>query len=54
MAEGVTSAKPLAINMREVYTKPVEVPEVYVYGLGTKQWEYRVEKLEVKKWPREM
>jgi hypothetical protein len=29
------------------------VPEIHVYGLEMKQWEYRVERLEVKKWPRE-
>jgi formate hydrogenlyase subunit 6/NADH:ubiquinone oxidoreductase subunit I len=41
------------IYMKEVYSKPAEVPEIHVYGLEMKQWEYRVERLEVKKWPRE-
>ena len=39
--------------MREVYSKPAEAPEVHVYGLEMKQWEYCVEKLTIKKWPPE-
>jgi len=37
--------------MKEVCSEPAKVPEVHIYGLDMKQWEYRVEKVEIKKWP---
>jgi formate hydrogenlyase subunit 6/NADH:ubiquinone oxidoreductase subunit I len=37
------------IYMKEEYSKPVEVPEIHVYGVDMKQWEYRVEHLDIKR-----
>jgi ech hydrogenase subunit F len=38
------------IYMREPYSKPTEAPEIHVYGMDMRQWEYRVQLMEVKKW----
>jgi ech hydrogenase subunit F len=37
------------IRMVPEYSEPVVFPEVHVYAVGMKKWEYRVERLETKR-----